>query len=170
MNRKTPSADQTGAAHRTVSGERIAHRRNNSDRIVLIVEADATLAAMMSELLDHACIKSEMVTTIKTIVARCRPSRVRCLIIDVDTVTLEWNDGSLDQLNTWLRVSPQSIPVLLATVHVPSDGPHAPNVHLPLAAPLQWIQKPFCNREFLASLRTLLRETDPLPPASRDRT
>jgi DNA-binding response OmpR family regulator len=163
MNCKTPSADQTGSAHRTVSGERTARRWSHTDRIVLIVEADATLAAMMSELLDQARIKSEVVTTIKTMVARCRPSRVRSLIIDVDTVSLEWNDGSLDQLNTWLRVSPRSIPVLLATVHVPSDGPHAPNVHLPLAAPVQWIRKPFCNREFLTSLRALLRKTDPLP-------
>lgn len=169
MKCKTPSGDQTGSANRTASGERTLRRRSDPDRLVLIVEADATLAAMISELLDQASIKSEVVATIKTIVARCRPSRVRCLIIDVDTVSLEWNDGSLDQLNTWLRVSPRSIPLLLASVHGPSDGPHAPNVHLPFAAPVRWIRKPFCNRDFLTCLRAMLRETDPLPPASCDR-
>lgn len=162
MNCKTPSG-QTESNRRTFGGGKALHGRTDADRIVLIAEADATLAAMMSELLDHAHIKCDVVTTIKTIVARCRPSRVRCIIIDVDTVSLEWNDGSLDQLNTWLRVSPQSIPVLLAAVQVPSDGPHAPNAGLPLAAPMRWIRKPFCNREFLTSLRTMLRETDHPP-------
>lgn len=163
MNCKTPSADQTGSAHRTFGSARSLHRRHDADRIVLIAEADATLAAMMSELLDHAHITSEVVTAIKAIVVRCRPSRVRSLIIDVDTVSLEWNDGSLDQLNTWLRVSPRSIPVLLASVHVPWDGPRASGSHLPIAAPIQWIRKPFCNQAFLNSLRAMLRDTDPLP-------
>ncbi|MGE3152436.1 MAG: hypothetical protein AB7G48_09615 [Nitrospiraceae bacterium] len=163
-----PPAEQTGSSTRMIAGERAARRRGHSDRIVLIVEADATLAAMMSELLDQASINSEVVTTIKAIVVRCRPSRVRCLVIDIDTVSLEWNDGSLDQLNTWMRVRPQPIPVLLATVQVPSGAPLAPTLHLPHAAPLQWIRKPFCNREFLTSLRVLLRETEPTPPTSRD--
>lgn len=170
MNRQSPSGDQSGVSHRTGSGGRTARRRNHSDRLVLLVEADATLAAMMSELLGHASIKHETVATINTIVTRCRPSRVRCLIIDVDTVSLEWNDGSLDQLNTWLRVSPQSIPLLLTTVQVPSDGPHVSNRHLRLAAPVQWMRKPFRNRLFVTSLRALLREADQRPPASRDRT
>ncbi|MEX5213644.1 MAG: hypothetical protein NW703_05725 [Nitrospiraceae bacterium] len=168
MMYRLPPIEQSGSSARTITGEQAARCRGNSNRIVLIVEADATLAAMMSELLDQASINSEVVTTIKTIVARCRPSRVRCLVIDIDTVSLEWNDGSLDQLNTWLRVSPQPIPVLLATVQVPSVAPHVPTPHLPLAASMQWIRKPFCNREFLTSIRMLLRETEPLPPTSRD--
>jgi DNA-binding response OmpR family regulator len=161
-------ADQAGTAHRTFERARPLHRRHDADRIVLIAEADTTLAAMMAELLDHAHIKNEVVTTMKTMVVRCRPSRVRSLIIDVDTVSLEWNDGSLDQLNTWLRVSPRSIPVLLASVHVPWDGPHVSGSRLPIAAPIQWIRKPFCNQAFLTSLRAMLRETDPPPP--RDMT
>lgn len=148
----TSAAEKEGEHPRTVPTEGMGQESN-----VVIVEADATLADVIGELLDHAGIRSVAIASVQSMVVRWRPSRVRGVILDVDTVSLNWRDGSLDQFSTWLRVSPHSIPLLFTSVRVPPDQPAEWLSCLPSGTPVRWIIKPFSNQELLAAVTDMLR-------------
>lgn len=116
---------------------------------ILVVEADAALGAVVTEVLRH---NGHEAVFVRTLIGKieCIDS-VSAVILDIDTIAA---DSELEWLSL-LRPCRESLPIVLMGVQVPEDLAQCLRAHsLSLQSRnVEWVQKPFRNEELLTAVR-----------------
>ena len=119
---------------------------------ILLVEADAVLGAVLSEVLRHSGYEVILVRTLMNVDIEHIDS-VNAVILDIDTTSAEKELGWLDR---WHHYDDESLPIVLMGLQPPQELRHRLGLHhrgLQQANALTLVQKPFRNEELLAAVR-----------------
>ena len=117
--------------------------------LILVVEADVALGAVVTEVLRHNGYKAILVRTLRGKVERI--DSVSAVILDIDTIAV---DSELEWLSL-LRPCRESLPIVLMGVQVPEDLAQCLRSHSVSlqSRNVEWVQKPFRNEELLTAVR-----------------
>jgi DNA-binding response OmpR family regulator len=126
--------------------------------LILLVEADAGLGAVLSEVLRHNGYEVILVRTLMNVDVE-RIDSVNAVILDIDTTSAEKELAWLDALHPY----DESLPIVLMGLQDPQELRHRLGDHLGLQLPnaLTVVQKPFRNQELLAAVRMAKGSTSP---------
>ena len=118
--------------------------------LILLVEADAGLCAVLSEVLRHNGYEVILVRTLIHDDIEHIDS-VNAVILDIDTTFAEKELAWLDALH----LHDESLPIVLMGLQDPQELRHRLGEHLGLQQTyaLTVVQKPFRNQELLAAVR-----------------
>lgn len=118
--------------------------------LILLVEADAGLGAVVTEVLRHNGYEVILVRTLMNVDVE-RIDSVNAVILDVDTTSAEKELAWLDALHPY----DESLPIVLMGLQDPQELRHRLGDHLGLQLPnaLTVVQKPFRNQDLLAAVR-----------------
>jgi DNA-binding response OmpR family regulator len=118
--------------------------------LILLVEADAGLGAVLTEVLRHNGYEVILVRTLINDDIEHIDS-VNAVILDVDTTSAEKELAWLDALHPY----DESLPIVLMGLQDPQELRHRLGDHLGLQLPnaLTVVQKPFRNQDLLAAVR-----------------
>jgi DNA-binding response OmpR family regulator len=122
--------------------------------LILLVEADAGLGAVLSEVLRHNGYEVILVRTLLNVDVEHIDS-VNAVILDHDTTSAEKELAWLDAL----QPDDEPLPIVLMGLHAPQELRHRLGKHLGLQQTnaLTVVQKPFRNEELLAAVREAKR-------------
>lgn len=117
--------------------------------LILLVEADVVLGAVLAEVLRHSGYEVIVVRTLQAKVERI--DSVSAVILDIDTTSAEKELAWLDALQPY----DESLPIVFMGLQVPQELRHRQRVHLgrKQTNALTLVQKPFRNEELLAAIR-----------------
>ena len=116
---------------------------------ILLVEADAVLGAVLSEVLRHNGYEVILVRTLINVDIK----HIDAVILDIDTTSAEKELGWLDERQ---HNDDESLPIVLMGLQSPQELRHRLGLHhrgLQQANALTLVQKPFRNEELLAAVR-----------------
>jgi CheY-like chemotaxis protein len=117
---------------------------------ILLVEADAVLAAVLTEVLRHGGYE---VVFVKTLIQGGVEwiDSVNAVILDIDTTSAEKELAWLDALHPY----DESLSIVLLSLQAPQDLRRRLREHLGRRQPygLTLVQKPFRHEELLAAVR-----------------
>ena len=118
--------------------------------LILLVEADAVLGAVLSEVLRHSGYEVILVRTLINHVIEHIDS-VNAVLLDIDTTSAERELAWLDALQPCDKL----LPIVLMSLQDPRELRHRLCEHLGLQQTnvLTVVQKPFRNQELLAAVR-----------------
>ena len=116
---------------------------------ILLVEADAVLGTVLTEVLRHNGYEVIFVRTLQGKVERI--DSVSAVMLDIDTTSAEKELAWLDALHPY----DASLPIVLMGLQVPQELRHRLRVHLgrQQAHALTLVQKPFRNEDLVAAVR-----------------
>jgi DNA-binding response OmpR family regulator len=120
--------------------------------LILLVEADAGLGAVVTEVLRHNGYEVILVRTLINDDDDIEHiDSVNAVILDVDTTSAEKELAWLDALHPY----DESLPIVLMGLQDPQELRHRLGDHLGLQLPnaLTVVQKPFRNQDLLAAVR-----------------
>ena len=126
--------------------------------LILLVEADAGLGAVLSEVLRHNGYEVILVGTLMNADVE-RIESVNAVILDHDTTAAEKELAWLDAL----QPCDESLPIVLMGLQAPQELRRRLGEHLDLQQTntLTVVQKPFRNEELLAAVREAKWSTSP---------
>jgi DNA-binding response OmpR family regulator len=126
--------------------------------LILLVEADAGLGAVLSEVLRHNGYEVILVRTLMNVDVE-RIDSVNAVILDIDTTSAEEELAWLDALHS----DDKWFPIVLMSLQASQELRHSLGDHLGLQQPnaLTVVQKPFRNQELLAAVRMAKGSTSP---------
>jgi len=116
---------------------------------ILLVEADAVLGAVLSEVLRHNGYEVILVRTLIDDIEDI--NSVNAVILDIDTTSAEKELGWLDARHHY----DESLPIILMGLQAPQELRYRLGEHCGFlqANALTLVQKPFRNEELLAAVR-----------------
>ena len=125
---------------------------------ILLVEADAVLGGLLSEVLWHNGYEVILVRTLMNIDIEHIES-VNAVILDHDTTAVEKELPRLDELHPYY----ESLPIVLMGLQTPQELRRRLSVHFGFQETnaLTVVQKPFRNEELLAAVREAKGSTLP---------
>jgi CheY-like chemotaxis protein len=115
---------------------------------VLVVEADAALTEMMSELLAREGCAVTGADSVQEAMSRLRDGPVDMVIFDVDTVPLRARRQG-PAWPAWMIADSGHPQVVIVSVQAPAPD------RFPDHTQVTWLPKPFRNEEFLSTVRPL---------------
>ncbi len=126
--------------------------------MILIVEPDAELADAMGELLVDDGFELCIADTLNYAVGRLSAKTVQGIVVDVDGIPLYSDHTALKLMGEWFRRCDSPPPLIVLSICVPShsDGGLPPS-SISRALWIEWVNKPFQNKEFLSLIRQTAR-------------
>jgi DNA-binding NtrC family response regulator len=117
--------------------------------LILLVEADVALGAVLGEVLRHSGYEVNCLRTLQGKVER--NDSVSAVILDIDTTSAEKELGWLDALQPY----DEWLPIVVMGLQAPQELRRRLRVHLgrEQSNALTLVQKPFRNEELLAAIR-----------------
>ena len=126
--------------------------------MVLIVEPDTELATAMGELLFDDGFEICIADSLKYAVGHVPVNAVQGVVIDVDGIPLYSDHTALKLMGDWFRRCESPPPLIVLSMCSPShsDGGLPPS-SISRALWIEWVTKPFQNKEFLSLIRQTVR-------------
>ena len=123
-------------------------KNDNAPGRILLVEADAVLAAVLGEVLRQCGYEVIWASTLQGEVKRI--PRVSVVILDIDTTVADKEIAWLDAHES----DAGSLPIVLLGLQAPEDRHHLLRVYLSRRQTnaLVWVQKPFQNKALLTAI------------------
>jgi DNA-binding response OmpR family regulator len=139
--------------------------RNKSERlkkgtltVILIVESDEELAGAMGELLFDDGFEVCIADSLKYAVGQLPANGVQGVVIDVDGIPLYSDHMALKLMGDWFRHCDSPPPVIVLSMCAPSQSDAGlPPPSISRALWIEWVNKPFQNKEFLSLIRQTVR-------------
>jgi DNA-binding response OmpR family regulator len=126
--------------------------------VVLIVEQDTELATAMGELLFDDGFEICIADSLKYAVGHMPVNAVQGVVIDIDGIPLYSDHTALKLMGDWFRWCESPPPLIVLSMCSPShsDG-GLPPASISRALWIEWVTKPFQNKEFLSLIRQTVR-------------
>jgi hypothetical protein len=126
--------------------------------VILIVEPDTELATAMGELLFDDGFEICIAASLKYAVGRMPLDALQGMVIDVDGIPLYSNHTALKLMGDWFRRCDSPPPLIVLSMCTPShsDG-GLPPPSISRVLWIEWVTKPFQNKEFLSLIRQTVR-------------
>lgn len=126
--------------------------------MILIVEPDTELATAMGELLLDDGFEICITNSLKHAVGQLPATAMQGMVIDVDGIPLYSDHTALKLVGDWFRYRESPPPLILLSLCSPShsDGGLPPPA-IAQALWIEWVIKPFQNKEFLSLIRQTVR-------------
>ena len=126
--------------------------------MILIVEPDTELATAMGELLFEDGFEIRITDSLRYAVGQLPASVVQGMVIDVDGIPLYSDHTALKLVGDWFRHCDSPPPLILLSLCSPShnDGGLPPPA-ISQTLWIEWVTKPFQNKEFLSLIRQTVR-------------
>lgn len=126
--------------------------------MILIVEPDAELATAMGELLFDDGFEICIADSLKCAVGQLPATVLQGMVIDVDAIPLYSDHTALKLIGEWFLRCESPPPLIMLSMCGPShsDG-GLPPPSISRALWIEWVTKPFQNKEFLSLIRQTVR-------------
>ncbi|BCA56176.1 hypothetical protein W02_33160 [Nitrospira sp. KM1] len=120
--------------------------------LILLVEADFVLGAVLGEVLRHSGYEVTFMRSLKGEVERKHP--ISAVVLDVDTLSADKEITLLELLEQY----GEDLPLILIGLLVPGTVHHHLRAHLQKLESnhpkhVAWVRKPFRNEELIAAVR-----------------
>jgi DNA-binding response OmpR family regulator len=126
--------------------------------VILIVEPDTELATAMGELLFDDGFEICIADSLKCAVGQTPVTGLQGVVIDVDAIPLYSDHTALKLLGDWLRRCDSPPPMIVLSMCSPSHSDEGlPPRSISRALWIEWVTKPFQNKEFLSLIRQTVR-------------
>jgi DNA-binding response OmpR family regulator len=132
--------------------------RRSDGAVILILEPDTELATAMGELLFDDGFEICIVDSLKYAVGQMPVNVLQGMVIDIDGIPLYSDHTALKLMGDWFRRSDSPPPLIMLSMYSPShsDG-GLPPASISRALWVEWVTKPFQNKEFLSLIRQTVR-------------
>ena len=126
--------------------------------MIMIVEPDTELATAMGELLFDDGFEICIADSLKCAVGQMPVSGLQGMVIDIDAIPLYSDHTVLKLLGDWFRRCDSPPPLIVLSVCSPSYSDEGlPPRSISRALWIEWVTKPFQNKEFLSLIRQTVR-------------
>jgi DNA-binding response OmpR family regulator len=126
--------------------------------VILIVEPDTELATAMGELLFDDGLEICITKSLKYALGQLPAKGAQGLVIDVDGIPLYSDHTGLKLVGDWFRKCDSPPPLILLSLCSPFHSDEGlPPPAISQAVWVEWVTKPFQNKEFLSLIRQTVR-------------
>jgi hypothetical protein len=125
--------------------------------VILILEPDTELATAMGELLFDDGFEICIADSLKYAVGQMPADVLQGMVIDIDGIPLYSDHTALKLMGDWFRRC-DSPPPLIVLMCAPSHSDEGlPPSSISRVLWMEWVTKPFQNKEFLSLIRQTVR-------------